>query len=140
MQGGVDSENKRFTVSPFTEEGSGSTGGSTGEESGGTGGNTSECSLGHSFTAGWKQTVAPTCTKKGKMRRTCSVCGAAEEKSVPMTSHRTTQKLANGKKRTICTVCKKVLSEKRVKVKLNVTTLPLPGKEVNEGFEGGFEG
>lgn len=124
-----DSENKRFTVSPFTEEGSGSTGGSTGEESGGTGGNTSECSLGHSFTAGWKQTVAPTCTKKGKMRRTCSVCGAAEEKSVPMTSHRTTQKLANGKKRTICTVCKKVLSEKRVKVKLNVTTLPLQVKK-----------
>ena len=135
-----DSENKHFTVSPFTEEGSGSTGGSTGEESGSTGGSstgtgststgsTSECSLGHSFTAGWKQTVAPTCTKEGKMRRTCSVCGAAEEKSIPMTSHRTTQKLANGKKRTICTACKKVLSEKRVKVKLNVTTLPLQVKK-----------
>lgn len=123
-----DSENKRFTVSPFIEEGSGSTGGSTGTGSGSTG-STSGCSLGHSFTAGWKQTVAPTCTKKGKMRRTCSVCGAAEEKSVPMTSHRTTQKLANGKKQTICTVCKKVLSEQRVKVKLNVTTLPLQVKK-----------
>ena len=134
-----DSENKRFTVSPFTEEGSGSTGGSTGEGSGSTGsstgtgsgstGSTSGCSLGHSFTAGWKQTVAPTCTKNGKMRRTCSVCGAAEEKSVPMTSHHTTQELANGKKRTICTVCKKVMSEQKVKVKLNVTTLPLQVKK-----------
>ncbi len=157
-----DSENKRFTVSPFTEEGSGSTGGSIGEGGGSTGGSTgigsgstgdnidtgsgstggsstgtgststgstSGCSLGHSFTAGWKQTVAPICTKEGKMRRTCSVCGAAEEKSVPMTSHCTTQKLANGKKQTICTVCKQVLSEQRVKVKLNVNTLPLRVKK-----------
>ncbi len=146
-----DSENKRFTVSPFTEEGSGSTGGSTGTGSGSTGdntgtgsgsaggsstgtgststGSTSGCFLGHSFTAGWKQTVAPTCTKEGKMRRTCSVCGAAEEKSVPMTSHCTTQKLANGKKQKICTVCKQVLSEQRVKVKLNVTKLPLQVKK-----------
>ena len=189
-----DSENKRFTVSPFTEEGSGSTGGGTGTGSGSTGGgtgtgsgsaggstgtgsgstggstgtgsgsngggtgtgsgntggstgegsgstggstgtgsgstgSTSGCALGHSFTAGWKQTVAPTCTKNGKKRRTCSVCGAVEEKSVPMTSHHTTQNLANGKKRTICTVCKKVLSEQKVQVKLNVTTLPLQVKK-----------
>ncbi len=112
-----DSENKCFTVSPFTEEESGSTGGTSG------------CFQGHSFTAGWKQTVAPTCTKEGKMRRTCSVCGAAEEKSVPMTSHCTTQKLVNGKKQKICTVCKQVLSEQRVKVKLNVTKLPLQVKK-----------
>ncbi len=146
-----DSENKRFTISPFTEEGGGSTGDSTGTGSGSTGdnngtgngntggsstetgststGSTSGCSLGHSFTEGWKQTVAPTCTKEGKMRRTCSVCGAAEEKSVPMTSHCTTQKLANGKKQVICTVCKQVLSEQWVKVKLNVATLPLQVKK-----------
>jgi len=135
-----DSENKRFTVSPFTEEGGGSTGDNTGTGNGNTGGSSTEtgstsngstsgCSLGHSFTAGWKQTVAPTCTKEGKMRRTCSVCGAAEEMSVPMTGHCTTQKLANGKKQVICTVCKQVLSEQWVKVKLNVATLPLQVKK-----------
>lgn len=114
-----DSESRNFTVGPIT-----------GEEGGNTGsGVVSGCSLGHSFANGWVQSVAPTCTGAGKMQRICNLCGVTEEKSIPATGHRTMQTLSNGTKRTVCTVCKTVLAEQRVKVTLNVTTLPLQVKK-----------
>lgn len=115
-----DGESKSFTVGPIKEEGSGNTG---------TGGIMTGCSSGHLFAGGWVQTVAPTCTCAGKMQRICNACGVAEEKSIPAKGHSKVQTLSNGTKKTICTVCKKVLAKQQVKVTLNATTLPLQVKK-----------
>ena len=115
-----DGESKSFTVGPIKEEG-GNTG--TGSVS------MTGCSSGHSFAGGWVRTIAPTCTCAGKMQRICNVCGTAEEKSIPAKGHSKVQTLSNGTKRTVCTVCKKVLEKRQVKVTLNATTLPLQVKK-----------
>lgn len=113
-----DSGSRNFTVKPITGEESGNTG-NPGSDM------VSGCSQGHSFANGWVQSVAPTCTSAGKMQRICSICGVTEEKRIPATGHRTKQTLSNRTKRTVCTVCKTVLAEQRVKVTLNAAVLPL---------------
>ena len=91
----------------------------------------------HSFSA-WKTTKAATCKAAGTQTRSCTVCGAAESKTLAqLTTHKAgawkvTVKptaTAQGKQTQSCTVCGKVLATKAVPathtVKLNLTKITL---------------
>lgn len=69
------------------------------------------------------------------MRRSCSVCGTAEERVIPRTGHSISWALTGGMKRAVCTSCNAVLSEQKVEVSLNASTLPLQVKRSTKALQ-----
>lgn len=118
---------------------SGSTGSGTGAAGNNTAGSTSgsanPCAASHTFSGNWVRVAAPSCVSEGKMRRSCSVCGTAEERVIPRTGHSVSWALAGGMKRAVCTSCNTVLSEQKVEVSLNASTLPLQVKRSTKALQ-----
>ena len=118
---------------------SGSTGSGTGAAGNNTAGSASgsanPCAASHTFSENWVRVLAPSCVSEGKMRRSCSVCGTVEERVIPRTGHSVSWALAGGMKRAVCTSCNTVLSEQKVEVSLNASTLPLQVKRSTKALQ-----
>lgn len=89
----------------------------------------------------WVLTVAPTCTQKGEVTRTCALCGEAETATVAQTAHSESDWTLGaapdvgvaGSMQKTCTVCGAVLATQEL------AALPEPEPDNTEEIQGSTE-